>query len=82
LNFTNNKFKVGATPRGTIAILGEVPERLTPEDAANLAAWLLALSLGGVGKDPPPCNIHEFLEGVSELVEGSLLAEQIKAELG
>jgi len=79
MDFTKNPFKVGATPRGQIAILGDVPERLTPEQAANLAAWLLALSLG---QPEPPCNVNQWLEGVAELVEGSLLAEQIKAELG
>lgn len=78
MNFSKNKFHVGATPRGQIAILAPVPERLSAEDAANLAAWLLALSLGN---DQAPCNIHEWLEGVAELVEGSLLGEQIKAEL-
>lgn len=79
MDFSQNPFKVGATVRGKIAILGDVPERLTPEEAVNLAAWLLALSLG---QDPPPGSVNEFLEGVAELVEGSLLAEQIKAELG
>lgn len=76
-----NKFGVGAT--GTkIGIVRELPERLTPGDALNLAAHLVASALTLKDADEPEKALRAFLELVSEVSEDAAVSAAVKAELG
>ena len=76
-----NKFGVGAV--GTkIAIVHEVPERLSSADALNLAANLVAVSLTCKGASDPELALKSFLELVAEVSEDAAVQAAVKAELG
>jgi hypothetical protein len=73
-----NKFHVGATgKRVAISNLAKEPE-LTPDEALELAAWLVAAAVpllpGDVGEE-----LKRFLNLVADANEG--LADAVRAEL-
>lgn len=76
-----NKFGVGAVG-SKIGIVHEVPERMAPADALNLAANLVAASLTVKGAGEPSAALNKFLELVAEVSEDEAVAAAVKAELG
>lgn len=76
-----NKFGVGAVG-SRIGIVHEVPERLTAEEALNLAANLVAAALTTKYAGDPTAALHRFLEQVADVSEDAAVSAAVKAELG
>ena len=76
-----NKFGVGATG-SKIAIVHEVPERLSTADALNLAANLVAVALTVKGAGDAEHALKAFLELVADVSEDAAVQAAVKAELG
>ena len=74
-----NRFGVGAVGQ-RIAIVNEIPEKLSAEQALNLAAWLVAAGLSVRGGDPQQ-GLESFLETVADAAGDGAVADRIRAEL-
>lgn len=62
-----------------IGIVNAIPEKLSPADALNLAAHLVACALGT--SPNPESGLESFLSDVAEVAGEGALAERIREEL-
>lgn len=74
-----NKFGVGQVGN-KIAIVNEIPERIGPEDALNLAAYLAFCALAAKGGDVQ-ANLERFMRDVADAAEDNEIGDKIRAEL-
>jgi hypothetical protein len=73
-----NRFGVGAVGQ-RITVVNEIPERLSAEQALNLAAHLAACALSLKG-DPGPA-LEKLLEEIADAAGDGAVADRVRAEL-